>query len=283
MGAAARFAHWAVGTEGSSRSAALIRIGLVFLIWTRFAHDQLPFRHELGWQTAFSIAFYLASFAMLVGYRTRLATAVTGVLTMSFYFLHGLVLDYEPYRHHHTYWLGIAPLLLALAPCGRSFSLDRWLALRAEENGGPSAPPERGNLWGLRLIVIQLTMMYFWSAVDKCHAGFLSGERLEALFVYFYIGSDLDAWSHWLWVFPVMAWAVVLLEFALAFGMPFAAPRKYLVIPGILLHAAFYVVLPVFTYSATVILLYLAYFDADKVHRIVDRLVGHNAKEGETC
>jgi len=265
---------WAVGTVGSSRSSALIRIGLGFMIWARFASDQLPFRHELGWHTAFSLSFYLATAMMVAGVLTRLSTFVAGVLTFSFYYYFGLVLGVEPYTHHHTYWLGIATILCSLTPSGKSFSVDRWWAVRQARASGQPPPPEAGNLWGLRLIVIQLTMMYLWSAYDKSHAGFLGGDRLEAIFMRYYIGSNLADWATWSWAFAVVAWSVVILEYALALGMPFARTRKYLVIPGLMLHAAFYVMVPVATYSATIVLLYLAYFDADKIHRVIDDLGG---------
>ncbi len=60
-------------------------------------------------------------------------------------------------------------------------------------------------------------MMYFWTAVDKLHPGFLEGDRLEALFMYYYIGSSLADWAAWSWVFAVAAWIVVIVEFALTF------------------------------------------------------------------
>lgn len=272
-----RFFEWAVCTEGSSRSSALIRIGLVFLIWARFASEQLAYKHELGWQTAFSIAFYLFTVLMLFGVFSKISTFITGILTLSFYFYFGLVEDYEPYRHHHTYWLGIATLFCALTPCGRSFSFDRWYAIRQARERNAAFPAETGNLWGLRLIVIQLSLMYFWSAYDKTHAGFLNGDRLEAIFMNFYIGSNLDQWSSWLWVFAVASWFVVIIEYVLAFGLPFKRTRRYLLIPGLLLHAAFYVMLPVNTYSATIILLYLAYLDPGKVHKFIDDMMSPQA------
>jgi hypothetical protein len=42
------------------------------------------------------------------------------------------------------------------------------------------------------------------------------------------------------------------------------------------MHATFYIMLPVATYSATIILLYLAFLDADRVHRFIDQLVGND-------
>lgn len=269
-----RFFEWSVCTESSSRSSALIRIGLGFLIWARFANEQLPFKHAFGWHTLFAVAFFLFTLLMVVGVFSRLSTFIAGLLTLWFYFYFGLVADVEPYRHHHTYWLGIATLFCALTPCGKSFSFDRWQAVRKAQADGVPPPTETGNLWGLRLIVIQLSLMYFWSAYDKMHFGFLDGDRLEAIFMYFYIGSNLEQWQAWLWLFAVAAWLVVILEFALAFGLPFERTRRYLIVPGLLLHLAFYVMLPVYTYSATIILLYLAYLDADKVHQFIDEMMG---------
>ena len=72
----------------------------------------------------------------------------------------------------------------------------------------------------------------------------------------------------------IVAFAVVALEYCLAFGLPFRRTRRYLVLPGLAFHAIIYVTLPVYTFSATMALLYLAYFDADAVDRVIARLQG---------
>jgi len=266
-----RFIDWGIGTIGSSRSSALIRIGLVFIIWARFAADEELFEHELGWRTVFSILFYVSTVTMLIGYKARISTFIVGILIMTIYNYFGLRL-HEMTVSSHMYWLVIAPLLCALAPCDKSYSLDRWLAVRHARERGLTPPPEQGNLWGLRLIVVQLTMMYFWTAVDKVKIDFITGYRLEGIFAFFYV-NQIDI-ANYAFVLVVLSWMVMLLEFALSFCMPFPKTRRYLVIPGLLLHSVFYLLLPVKTYSITIILLYLAYFDANKVHRIIDELNG---------
>lgn len=271
------FLGWGTQYVGSTRSSALIRIGLVFIIWTRFAYEQLPYRYEFGWQTLFSLAFYISTLLMLIGYKSQISTFCAGVLTFSFYYYFGLVLDVEPYTHHHTYWLGMATILCSLTPCGKSYSLDRWMAIKSARESSQPIPDEYGNLWGLRLMVVQLTMMYFWSAYDKTHVGFLGGDRLEAIFMKYYIGSTFYQWEEWEWVFSFAAWLVVLLEYALALFMPFKRTRKYFVLPGIALHLCFYVTLPVFTYSITVLLLYLSYFDAGQIHELIDEVSGYSS------
>ena len=266
-----RFVRWGIDTRGSSRSSALIRIGLVLIIWARFAAEQQFFRHELGWRTLFSACFYVFTVAMLIGYKSRISTFIVGCFVMFIYSYFDIFLGEEAVSSH-MYWLAIAPLLCALTPCDRSYSFDRWLALRRAKQIGHIPLVEEGNLWGLRLIVVQLSMMYFWTAINKMQLDFVSGDRLEAIAIRFYPNAiDVVAYT---WAFVIMSWIVVILEFSLAFGMPFNQSRPYLVIPGLLLHGVFYPFLPVQTYSITIILLYLAYFDANKVHKIIDELSG---------
>jgi hypothetical protein len=75
-------------------------------------------------------------------------------------------------------------------------------------------------------------------------------------------------------LFAAVAWVTVLLEFALAFGLHFRRSRRWLVLPGLALHASFYTLLNVNTFSVTMMLLYLAFYDPDDVHRVLDRLQG---------
>lgn len=266
--------RWAVDSEGSSRSSALIRIGLALLVWTRFSEELLLFKH-LSWAgLAFSLSYFFWTTAMLVGLASRLSALAVGAHVFVLYFYGGYVQGNEPWTHHHVYLLGMASALCALTPCGRSYSLDRWRALRRAEKTGVAAPPERGNLLGLRLIALQLCLMYFWTAWDKTHWGFLGGERLEQYAMNFYFGSVYPQWPGFGTLMIIMAWIVVLLEYALAFGLLFRRTRRWLVWAGLALHASFYVLLPVLTFSLTVVLLYLAFFDADDVHDVIERLEG---------
>lgn len=264
--------RWGVDAEGSSRSAALIRIGLALLVWTRFSEELLLFKH-LSWAgLAFSASFFAWTTLMLAGLASRAASLAVAAHVFVIYFYGGYVQGNEPWTHHHVYLLGMATALLGLTPCGRSYSLDRWRELRRAERAGVAPPAERGNLLGLRLMALQLCVMYFWTAFDKTHFGFLGGERLEQYAMHFYFGSAYPAWPGFHGAMLLSSWVVVLLEYALALGLPFRRARRWLVIPGLALHALFYVLLPVSTFSLTVMLLYLAYFDADEVHAVLDRL-----------
>jgi uncharacterized membrane protein YidH (DUF202 family) len=269
-----RFADWAANSYGSSRSSALIRIGIAMLFWSRWAGELLLYKDQSVIGLLLSANFFIATTLLFIGYLSRFAAIWSGAvgLVMYQYFGHGL--GNEPWTHHHIYLLAVAALLIGLAPCDRSYSLDRYLAVRRALREGRPPPAEHGNLWGLRLIVVQLSVLYFFSAFDKTSYAFLSGARLEHIFLWYYVGSDYPQIPGLPVLAMVTAFAVVALEYALAFGLPFRRTRRYLVWPGLAFHAVIYVTLPVYTFSATMMLLYLAYFDADEVDRVIRRLQG---------
>lgn len=268
----ARFADWAVGSEGSSRSSALVRIGLAMLFWSRWAGELLLYRDQSPIGLFLAANFFVATVLLFIGYHSRAAAVWTGSVAMAMYYYFGHQLGREPWTHHHIYLLAVAALLIALTPCGRSYSLDRYLAVMRAERTGLPPPAERGNLWGLRLIVVQLSVLYFFTAFDKSNHAFLSGARIEQIFLWYYAGSDYPAGLAW--PATIVSVAVVGLEYCLAFGLPFRRTRRYLVLPGLAFHAIIYVTLPVYTFSATVALLYLAYFDANAVDKVIVRLQG---------
>jgi hypothetical protein len=273
-GLARRVLAWCVETEASSRSSALLRCGLVVVLWARWAPDLALWQFPSPAEAWLGASFYVSTALMFVGLWTRLATLWAGMTTLALYYVFGVALGHEPWTHHHTYLLAWATFFTSLTPCGRSYSVDRWRALRRAERAGLAPPPERGNVWGLRLMALQLSTLYLFTAYDKTGAAFLGGERLEAYFVRYVVGSDLPRWPGFHALMVAASVATVALEYALALGMLHAKTRRWLAIPGLLLHAAFYVALPVRTFSATMFVLYLAYFDPDAVADVIDRLSG---------
>lgn len=269
-----RIVDWCLNSEGSSRSSALIRISLAMIVWARWGYELLLFKNLEPIYFALSVCFFLFSGLMFIGWWSRSSAFLTGVTTLTMYFYFGQHLGREPWTHHHTYILAVGTFLCSLTPCGRSYSLDRWFAIHRAEKRGLPRPAEIGNLFGLRLIALQLSIMYAFTAYNKCNWPFLSGDRMEHYLLYYYLGSDYPRWPGFHAMMVSISWGTVLLEFALAFGLPFRRTRRWLVVPGLLLHASFYTLLPVLTYSVTMWALYLAYFDADRVHAAIDRISG---------
>ena len=259
-----RFYNWGLCCHDSTRSVGLIRIGLVLLIWSEWAGRLILCRDIRLGAILLNSAFFLFTGLMCVGLWTRVSSMGTAIIVSIIFNLH------ESFRHHHTFLLVMAILFIALTPCGRSYSLDRWLVLRRAKKLGLPPPSEIGNLWGLRLIAIQLSVVYFWTAYEKLYWGFLSGERIEFLFYNYYAGYDYASIPGFSALCCIVAITTVILEFLLAFGLYIPRFRKYLMPAGIALHVLFYLLLPIRTFTLAMILLYLAFIPATSVHRFID-------------
>jgi hypothetical protein len=268
-----RLFAWLFETEASSRSSGLLRILLACVVWANFGRFNFLYLDLTFEGLARSALFNVSATMMLFGVASRVSTFVTGLCCLTFVYWYGAHEGIHMWMHHNTRILATGTFLCAFTPCGRSFSVDRWLALRRAERRGEPPPPERGNVWALRLIALQLSAIYFWGAVDKCNEGFLSGARMEHYAMWFYFGSRYPQWPLFHELMQLAAWATVVFEFALAFGLFSSRARRWLVLPAFAMHGAFYWWLNVATFTATMWTLYLAFFPPDQVHRVLDRLM----------
>ncbi len=258
---------------GSTRAIGLFRLFWALILWARWADELLPFK-RIGYEYWLMAAlFFVSTTGMVIGYKSRFSSLVAGCVTLYMVFVAGHMDGVDSWTHHHTTFLAVCTFLLALTPCGDSFSLDRWLEVRRAEQQNEAWPQEVGNLWATRLIALQLAAIYFWGAINKCRDAFLDGDRLEQPIMYLYFGSDSPGeWLHWICV--AAAWGTVLLEFALAFGLWFRRFRPPLLVMGLILHFMIYYLLPVTVFTVASIAVYLVFLDPKTVHAFVDRLVG---------
>ncbi len=270
----ARLTTWLLWTEGSTRPAALLRIALPLLLWDKWARDFLLYKQDTPVDLAIALSFFVATTLLLVGLWTPVAAVWNALTMLTVFFYLGVVRGVEPYTHHHTWLLVVYSVLLALTPCGRSFSVDRWRALTLAEGRGGACPPERGPLWGQRLIALQTTVVYVGATAAKLNLPFLSGVRLQHIFVDRYGSADPVELPGFAVLCCVLAVSTVVIEGALAVGLWIPRFRGPVAVLGLLFHGALFMALPVGPFSATMAALYLAYFDPDAVHRAIDRLLG---------
>jgi hypothetical protein len=234
----------------------------------RFGSEIAPFAAASLSGLLIGLAFFAVAVSSLIGLRARLSIGLLGALILSLYALTQVGSGVAGWNHHHVYILGIACILLAMTDCGRSYSYDRWRAL--QEDG--CAEPEYGALWGQRLIALQMSALYFWTAVDKTDPAFLSGERLEQIFVWSYSGRALEVLLISPSLLAAMSISVVAVEYFLAFAILSHRWRGVAILLGLSMHATFYLMLPVSTYSATMMLLYLVLLDPDAVRGFTEKI-----------
>ncbi len=268
--------------EGSTRTAALIRIGIMPIVWWRYGKHHMFFNSlqpadDFSLRAFMAIALMIFGFLLWIGLFTRVAAPVVAVMMTVWHFHYG---HHEGIRDAFmavNYW---APIVgLVFTDCGKSFSVDRWLAIRRAQREGKPLPEERGSVWGLQLIAFQVSMMYFFGAVDKSDWQWLAGERMERYWMYFYGTSDYpEVWGFHL-VMVLGAVGTVIFEYALAVGLWFDKTRKWLIAPGIAMHWGMYVCLPAFQISFQMILCYLAFLPPDRAHGMMETMFGHPPPE----
>jgi hypothetical protein len=264
--------------EGSTRAVGLMRVGTGLLLWSRWAAEMMPYRAPEPDRIALSAAFYITSTLMVLGLWSRWSVPAAGAVVGVMVATYGVV-EEPTWGHHHTALHMLAVWWLALTPSGRSFSLDRLLAVRRADRDGVPRPAEEGPLWAVPLLAIQVCVLYLWSLVDKLQNGFYTGVQLEQLSMYYVFGAAPPEGLAWL--YQGMACTVMVLELLLPIGLWFRRWRGLCAVVGIAMHLAFYVLIPVHTFSAQMIVLYLAFFDADDVHRTIDRLLGYRRASDE--
>ena len=273
----ADFLRWGADAQGSTRPLGLMRIAIATIVFVRFANEVSLYQGDSLSFVLLGLAFFGLTSMMLVGFKAQAACTGVAITLMTMHFYMGKVHGYPGWSSHHIYILVISVSLLALSPCGRSFSWDRYRAL-AQARDARDISPEHGDLWPQRLIALQLAALYFWAAVDKTNWSFLSGQRLEEAFIWSFTGRALEPLISLGAILAVLSIIVVVVEYFLAFAI-FVRRWQAFVLPlGLALHAAFYVLLPVNTYSATVMVLYLALLDPDAVHRFLDRMIQNHGQ-----
>ncbi len=269
---AGRIDAWGPQATGSTRAVALMRIGLGCIALVRFGDELAPYLMATLPGLVLGLAFFFFAACTILGIRARSSAAALGGTILTLYLLarHGMAMP--GWSHHHVYLLAVALILLSLTDCGRSLSVDRMRALAAA--GGAAPPPERGALLGQKLIALQLAALYFWTAVDKTDWAFISGQRLEQTFTWVYSGRALEVLLQMPWLLAAASIIVLVVEYWLAVAILMPKWRRAAILVGLSLHATFYLMLPVNTYSVTVIVLYLALLDPAAVHRFIDRMLG---------
>lgn len=246
---------------GSTRPLAAFRILLIILLWSRFAGDLALWNTSSIAEILLGLAFYILTIASLIGWHTRRAMALLAGVLALLYFHFGFRLGHQPWTHHHVYLLVVCTVLCAIGPCDRSFSLDRWRALKANQHR-----PEQGHLIANHLIRLQLAAVYFWTAYDKTNFDFLSGARLDQILHFHYAGTVIEPLILWPPLITLAAISVVAVEYFLAVAIIFRRWLSIALILGFGLHLAFYYLLPVSTFSLTMMLMYIMVLPTQKVH-----------------
>ena len=186
---------------------------------------QLPYFDWLPRLSATALPLFiglwvLASTAFLIGWQTRLAGAV--ITCLSAYLL---LLDQQLYSNHF-YLFFLVVLLLTVADSAASLSFD------SRNNGARKTV----NGWPVLLLMVQVSIVYGFSALAKLTPQYLSGHVLSQTLKHQGLITVPETWrtSEFLAVLSISA---ILIELFIAFGLWNRHTRWFAVIAGLALHS----------------------------------------------
>ena len=205
-----------------------------------------------------------AAAGLTVGWRTRVMSVVLWVGMLSFY-------------HRNPSSNGgpdAVPVLLCfytmLCPAGAAYSLD---ARREERRRGTVAEPLIAP-WSLRLLQMQLCLIYFQSCAIKCDGPtWNDGTAVHyVLFNHEFNWFNLEFLAGSPILVNLMTHGAMLIEFALAFWLWFRPTRRWAILGGVLLHAGIRPTLNIPGFGETMCAAYLAFLDPDEAMALVAAL-----------
>ena len=195
-----------------SRLLNPIIVQLSYFEWVPRLHARvLPFYIGL---------WVIASGAFLIGWMTRVAGSIITCLAG-----YTLLLDQQLYSNH-LYLFFLIVLLLTVADSGAAFSLDSLRRSRRNTVAG----------WPALLLMLQVSLVYGFSALAKLTPQFMSGDVLEQTLKRQAWFAFPDSWRSPK-LLATLAISAIALELFIAFGLWIRRLRWAAVLGGIALHA----------------------------------------------
>jgi predicted DCC family thiol-disulfide oxidoreductase YuxK len=262
-----------IGGWAPARSVAVARIGVALAILLeapgsastllRLAEPEVLGAPYADWMPRVDatialllIGSWLASGTLfLVGWHTRIAGSAL-VVTLAAV----LAFDQQLYSNH-LYLMLLASLLLVLANAGAAHSLD------ARRGGRETVPA-----WPIRLLRVQVSMVYGFAALAKLNVTFLSGSVVAS---YLRRDGPLAVPADWRAIEPMLVVSVlaVCIEAFIAIGVWLPRWRPAAIVSGLALHVGITIwltpTIPLFVFSLVMLPLYVLFIDVRRAMVVV--------------
>ncbi len=213
-------------------------------------------------------AVLAATFATVVGFTVGWRTRIMSIL----FYAEMLTL-----YHRNVLANGgpdAVPFLLSFymmfCPSGAAYSLD---AHREAKKRGTAAEPLIVP-WGVRLLQMQICLIYFQSCVIKSRGEvWLNGTTVH----YILFNREFGLFNvEWLAQYPLlinlMTHGALLFEFAAAFWLWFRPTRRWAILCGVLLHMGIWPIINVPGFGEVMIATYITFLAPDELQAILRRL-----------
>lgn len=210
---------------------------------------------------------------LLVGCFSRLNAACVFVWVFSFANRNYLILDSEDAAFR------LVGFFLILMPCGACWSVDSWLRTRGGLPAGPGhvASPPRGPAWGLRLLQIQMCVIFLSAGLSKLEApqwrdgtAMYYVSRLDDYFGRFPTPDFL--WQT-PWIVRGMTWGVIAIELVIPVVIWWRPARRWALAALLAFHMANEYAMYLFLFHWIMLVGWSAFLTGDDVD-LVSRFLG---------
>lgn len=184
--------------EVNGKSLAVFRIGFGIVMLYEFMNMRLYVLNDLlyskyfitydlfPWVRPFPIPvmeFFatlsvVAALFVIVGYRFKLAQSIVAVV-----WTYAFLLDKGHYNNHY-YLYSLVSIIMIFSGANRNYSLDRVLSKQEV--------PETVFKWEYLIIQVQVFVLYFYGAVAKMNADWLTGHPMKS-----WLSTDIERFPEW--------------------------------------------------------------------------------------
>jgi uncharacterized membrane protein YphA (DoxX/SURF4 family) len=187
-------------------------------------------------------AWVAVTVAFLLGWHTRVVSVLLWLLTLCIHNRNRSPLNFGDNL------VEVGLFLMMLSPAGRAFSLDRW---RERQRGRPVEDPPLTPAWPVRLLQIQLCMLYLGTGLAKLlpDKEWFDSSWWEGTSMYYVLTDiSLSRWSYAefpvpLWLTAVATYVSVWWEVLFTPLVLFRRTRKWALWGGIFFHLGIFLVL----------------------------------------
>ena len=216
--------------------------------------DWLPVPSFQQYQAIEDILFVCTVF-FIIGFFTRFFGVVIA-LAYTYLFL----ISQFSY-HHHVMTFVVVLLILGFSSCNGHYSIDAVINKKIGI---------KRKILPIRLIQVFISIVYFFSFIQKCNYSWLSGDIILLFLSQGSIKGDFvditkaffntDYLSHYeLYFWRLLGPFTVLAEALLAFGLWVPVLRRFTILIGLLLHLGIDMTMGVGTFSMQMMVLYIAF------------------------
>jgi vitamin K-dependent gamma-carboxylase-like protein len=229
------------------------------------------------WLTAAWVTAFVQTLLLLFGLGSRMNAASVFVWVVSFAHRNVLILDGEDTVFR------LIGFYLILMPCGACWSVDAWIGSRGRFSicPGQVANLPHGPAWGLRLVQIQMCVIFVSAALCKLQSpAWRNGTAMyyiARLDDYFGRFPTPDVLWQTPWIVGLITWGTIAAELAIPLAIWWPPARRWALAAALAFHLANEYTMHLFLFHWIMLVGWASFLNGDDLERVRRLFAGRPA------